>query len=174
MALHACRIRDRRLSKRCTPTIDLYMNLCSGSSRANRLAAQPAESNHEVRIRDRDLRYLLELRVDDELSVRSWDNATVSFTERPCCFSQLARLSLPGIERQEVTGKRYRIIESTLAMVQFDGHHVALTIPAGSVIVLTGGPLDGNRLVDVTWNGEAMMMFTQDLRTRGELTADDA
>ena len=58
-------------------------------------------------------------------------------------------------------------------MVQRDGHHVSLTIPAGSLIVVTSGPLDGNRLVDVTWNGQAMMMFAQDLRTRGELTTGE-
>jgi hypothetical protein len=33
------------------------------------------------------------------------------------------------------------------------------------------GPLDGTRLVDVEWDGEAVMMFTVDLRERGTLIA---
>jgi hypothetical protein len=37
------------------------------------------------------------------------------------------------------------------------------------------GPLDGTRLVDVEWHGEAVMMFTIDLRERGtQVTAASA
>ena len=71
-------------------------------------------------------------------------------------------------------GKRYQIKEPTLGMVQSDGHHASVTIPIGSIIVVTGGPVDGNRLVDVTWNDRPFMMFARDLRSRGELIEDVA
>jgi len=31
-----------------------------------------------------------------------------------------------------------------------------------------GGPLNGNRLVDVDWESKTVMVFTNDIRDRGE------
>ena len=36
-------------------------------------------------------------------------------------------------------------------------------------IVHVAGELDGNQLLDVIWEGKTLMMFTQDLRERGEV-----
>jgi hypothetical protein len=36
------------------------------------------------------------------------------------------------------------------------------------VVEIVNGPLDGNRLLDVQWEGKAVMMFTADIRERGE------
>lgn len=73
-----------------------------------------------------------------------------------------------------MTGKRYRIKESTLGIVHENGHHVSTTIPAGSLVVVTGGPVDGERLVDVLWNDRPLMMFTQDLRSRGQPVGEES
>ena len=65
--------------------------------------------------------------------------------------------------------KRYRITEPTIAISQDAGRGVAYTVNAGSIVELNNGPLDGNKLVEVTWNGKVVMMFTQDLRDRAKL-----
>ena len=62
--------------------------------------------------------------------------------------------------------KRYRITEPTIAISQDAGRGVAHTVAMGSIVELNNGPLDGDKLVEVTWNGKVVMMFTQDLRDR--------
>jgi ketosteroid isomerase-like protein len=58
----------------------------------------------------------------------------------------------------------YRITDATLALFQEDGRHVAHTVPVGAVVTV-----DGNKLIEVVWDGKKVMMFTQDLRTRSLL-----
>jgi len=66
--------------------------------------------------------------------------------------------------------QRYRIKDSTIAMFQEDGVHVAKTVLAGAVVeVHYSSPMDGDRLVEVVWNGRSVLMFTQDLRSRAEM-----
>jgi hypothetical protein len=62
----------------------------------------------------------------------------------------------------------YRIISATLGILAIDGNRSCVTIPKGATVDVSSGPLDGNRLVDVTWGVADLMMFTQDLRTRAE------
>ena len=68
-----------------------------------------------------------------------------------------------------MVGFSYRITSPTFAMFCRDGNRGTLIVPVGAVVLLIDGPLDGNRLVDVEWNGESLMMFTLDLRERAEL-----
>jgi hypothetical protein len=63
---------------------------------------------------------------------------------------------------------RYRISDPTIAMFEEDGRYVARTVASGTVVEVSDGPLDGDRLVEVTWDGRNVMMFTQDLRSRAE------
>ena len=66
--------------------------------------------------------------------------------------------------------QRYRITDSTIAMFQEGGVHVAKTVSAGTIVELqNNSPLDGDRLIAVVWDGRAVLMFTQDLRARAEL-----
>jgi len=67
---------------------------------------------------------------------------------------------------------RYRIASPTLALFLEDGRHVAHTVPAGAVILVDSAEFDGNKLTDVTWEGKRVMMFTQDLRSRAELSVE--
>jgi len=64
---------------------------------------------------------------------------------------------------------RYRIKDPTIAMFQLEGKHVAHTVASGTVVEVTQGGIEGDRLVDVIWNDREVMMFTQDLRARAEL-----
>jgi len=60
---------------------------------------------------------------------------------------------------------RYRVTQPTIAMFEEGGRHVARHVPAGSIIYVDGR-LDGDRLTDVIWDDQHVMMFTRDLRTR--------
>jgi len=63
---------------------------------------------------------------------------------------------------------RYRIKNPTVALVEEDGRHVAHMVPAGSIITTDGAAFDGEKLINVVWDGKTVMMFAQDLRSRAE------
>jgi hypothetical protein len=69
-------------------------------------------------------------------------------------------------------GEYYKLNTPTLAIMSLpNGKRIPVTVPKGAVVMVVNGPLDGTRLVDVEWDGEAVMMFTIDLRERGTLIA---
>jgi hypothetical protein len=61
---------------------------------------------------------------------------------------------------------RYRIIQPTIALFLEEGRQVARTIAAGSVI--TAENIEGDKLIEVQWSEKTIMMFAQDIRSRGE------
>lgn len=74
-------------------------------------------------------------------------------------------------------GHLYRMKTPTLAIMAHAGKHTPVsssgglsftTIPIGAEVEVVGGPLNGNRLVDVRWEGKTVMVFTNDLGDRGE------
>ena len=66
-------------------------------------------------------------------------------------------------------GQIYRFKTPTLAILTLeDGHRIPMTIPVGGTVEVTATDINGNRLVDVLWEGKAVMMFTIDLRERAE------
>jgi hypothetical protein len=62
----------------------------------------------------------------------------------------------------------YRINDPTIAMFHEKGGYTARTVASGTVVEVSDGPIDGDKLVDVIWDGRNVMMFTQDLRSRAE------
>ncbi len=64
-------------------------------------------------------------------------------------------------------GQRFRIQTPTLGILNNDGDKLPVTIPQGAIVEVIEGPLDGTRIVDVTWEDKTVMMFTIDLRERG-------
>lgn len=72
-----------------------------------------------------------------------------------------------------IRGQRFRMKTPTLAIMAHDGQNTPITIPVGAVVEVVDGPLDGNRLLDVQWNGKTVMMFTTDIRERGERVVAD-
>jgi hypothetical protein len=60
---------------------------------------------------------------------------------------------------------RYRLTEPTMALVAVDGHHTSIVVPLGSVIDLDGKVFNGERLMEVLWDGRQVLMFTEDLKT---------
>ena len=67
-----------------------------------------------------------------------------------------------------IRGQHYRLNTPTLAVINQDGQNRPITVPPGAVVKVIDGPLDGNRLVDVKWDGKTIMMFTTDIRERCE------
>ncbi|HEY6390085.1 MAG TPA: hypothetical protein VIX89_02335 [Bryobacteraceae bacterium] len=82
-----------------------------------------------------------------------------------------------------MAGQRYLLKTPTLAIAGPDrpvtkysirllGSTTEL-IPLGAVLKVIDGPLYGNRLIDVEWEGRTVMMFTTDIRERCEQLDDD-
>ena len=69
---------------------------------------------------------------------------------------------------------RYLIESPTMAMFDEDGRHVSQTVPAGSIIVVDGKTLNGDKLIPVLWADKPVFMFTQDIRRRGKRLEDGA
>ena len=63
---------------------------------------------------------------------------------------------------------RYRIVNPAMAQSFEDGHHAAFAVPAGTIISVKGADLNGNKFVDVIYDGKTVTMFAHDLRTRAE------
>ena len=63
---------------------------------------------------------------------------------------------------------KYRINQSTIALFKEEGRHVAHTIPSGSIVLVNPETFNGNKLVCVEWAGKEVMMFVQDVESRGE------
>jgi len=63
---------------------------------------------------------------------------------------------------------KYRIKSPTIALFLEDGRHVSHMVPAGAVITVDSTTFNGDKLIEVLWAEKDVMMFTQDLRARGE------
>jgi hypothetical protein len=66
-------------------------------------------------------------------------------------------------------GRSYRLNKATLAILVRNGEKAAVTIPLGGTVTVSEDTLKGERLIEVIWNGKIAMLFSQDLRARGEL-----
>jgi hypothetical protein len=74
-----------------------------------------------------------------------------------------------------MTGRTYRLKTPTLAILTLEnGLKVPMTIPQGGTVKVIEVDINGNRLVDVAWEGKTVMMFTTDLRERGEVVIANA
>jgi len=67
-------------------------------------------------------------------------------------------------------GPTYRLTCSIFAILSPpDGSRHPVTIPENSSVLVIGGPLNGNRLVEVHWEDRQFLAFTADLRACGSL-----
>jgi hypothetical protein len=62
----------------------------------------------------------------------------------------------------------YRIKEPTLAVANREGQKTMVTVLAGSIIVVEDQQIGAMQMLEVEWNGRPLLMFAQDLKTRGE------
>src|SRR5579871_6913786 len=66
-------------------------------------------------------------------------------------------------------GQRFRLTRWAVAIAQSDGRNSAMLIPEGAIIKVVAGPFDGTPLMDVRYDGEVIMMFTNDMEDHTEL-----
>lgn len=67
-------------------------------------------------------------------------------------------------------GETYRIDSPILAILsRLDGKRLPISIPKGSIVTVESGPLNGNRMVEVNWDGDILLAFTKDLKESGTL-----
>ena len=57
-----------------------------------------------------------------------------------------------------LTGKHFRLDAATLAVMQGERHRIAVTIPPGGIVQVISG-LNGERMIDVLWDGRILNMF---------------
>lgn len=65
--------------------------------------------------------------------------------------------------------QRLRLTREAMGVAQRNSRNVAIMIPVGAIIEVIGGPFNGTRLMDVKYNGEMIMMFTEDMKTHTEI-----
>jgi hypothetical protein len=81
----------------------------------------------------------------------------------------LGRIRLYCSSPEMLTGKRFRLKADTMGVGTVDDKRVAVTVPADAIIEVTGGPRPNDkRMVDVRWDGRALVMFVEDVQNRGE------
>ena len=63
---------------------------------------------------------------------------------------------------------KFRINVPTIALFTEGGRQVARRIPVGSEIRVDETAIEDNKLIEVRWIATTVMMFSQDIRRRGE------
>ena len=66
-----------------------------------------------------------------------------------------------------LTGRRFKLRKSALAIDIVNGMRLRVTIPTRTILKVITGPSDGNQMVEVLWEGKRVSMFAVDLITRG-------
>jgi len=66
-----------------------------------------------------------------------------------------------------LTGQRFKLRKSALAIEIFNGIRLRVTIPARTILKVIAGPIDGDQMVDVLWEDKRVSMFAVDLITHG-------
>jgi hypothetical protein len=63
---------------------------------------------------------------------------------------------------------QYNIKQPTIALFDENGRSVVHTMSVGTFVTVDSAAFVGDKLVDVTWDGQKVRMFTQDLRSNAE------
>jgi hypothetical protein len=81
-------------------------------------------------------------------------------------------LRTPHIELEipDIRSESYGINSPSLAILsRSDGKRLPITVPIGAVVTVVEGPLNGARVVEVEWDGDSVLMFSEELRENGTL-----
>ncbi|MCU1334467.1 MAG: hypothetical protein JWO19_48 [Bryobacterales bacterium] len=71
-----------------------------------------------------------------------------------------------------LSGKRFKLERATLAVEVIDGRRTAVTIPAGAIVKVAAGPVNGDGIMNVLWEGRKLAMFAVDVNVRGTEITD--
>ena len=70
---------------------------------------------------------------------------------------------------REMSGKSYKILRPSIAILAKAGKRVAITIPEGAFITVIRAPLDDSHVVEARWENKTVKMFVTDLREHATL-----
>jgi hypothetical protein len=70
-----------------------------------------------------------------------------------------------------MSGRTYQLKSPAWGIFTLGGQKSPVVIPTGGTVQVIAADTNGNRLVDVMWEGKTIMMFTTDLQDRGELVS---
>jgi hypothetical protein len=73
-----------------------------------------------------------------------------------------------------LTGKRFRLERTTLALGQTNGKRQATPIPSEAILKVVSGPRDSDGLVDVVYDERVFEMFVEDLKARATELEDES
>lgn len=66
-----------------------------------------------------------------------------------------------------LSGKRFRLKATLLGIESIGTRGDAVQIPPGEVVTVVCGPTsEDSRMIDVLWNGRAIVMFVDDIQMR--------
>ena len=66
-----------------------------------------------------------------------------------------------------LTGRRFKLERSTLAVGDTGDKRATVTVPIGSILKVVADPDNGHGMVDVLWEGRLLEMFAVDVDVRG-------
>jgi hypothetical protein len=66
-----------------------------------------------------------------------------------------------------LTGQRFKLRSSSLAIENVNGVRLRVTVPTRAILKVISGPRDGDQMVDVLWEDKRLRMFAVDLIARG-------
>ena len=65
-----------------------------------------------------------------------------------------------------LTGQRFKLRNSALAIENVNGVRLRVTVPTRAILKVISGSLDGDQMVDVLWEDKRVKMFAVDLIAR--------
>jgi hypothetical protein len=68
-------------------------------------------------------------------------------------------------------GEKYRIATSTVAITSSKEGRAIVTIPKKAIVEVVSSVLNDERLVEILYQDRPLVMFTRDLRERGQYLA---
>ena len=66
------------------------------------------------------------------------------------------------------TGRLFQINSSVLAIHSVGGQRTAIMIPEGAFLRVVSGPRAEDMMIDITWEGRALWVLTEDLFEHGK------
>ena len=81
-------------------------------------------------------------------------------------YKQRCKLLELAKRKLGMSSETFRLNTATIALFFEGGRQVARTVPQGAVVQVND--LEGDKLIEVEWEGKTILMFAQDIRARGE------
>ncbi len=64
-----------------------------------------------------------------------------------------------------LTGDKFRVVKPLLGIMSNDGNRIPVMLPKGAILEIVTGLVNHERMVDVRWETNIVMLFVEDVRT---------